>query len=67
MGWKFEKQFKRTKGRYHIVAFAIYILKISILRQKKNYGKFKYFTLQKYNLRKNALKQTKIFQDIRTL
>jgi len=39
----------------HIVALPFYILKISILRQKKNYyGKLKYFTLQNYNLQKNS-------------
>ncbi len=27
--------------------------------------KFKYFTMQKYNLQKNPLKQTKILQDIK--
>jgi hypothetical protein len=46
---------------------AIYIK--SILRQKKkNYGKFKYFTMQKYiNLQKEKnppLKETKILQDM---
>ncbi len=29
--------------------------------------KLKYFTMQKYNLQKNALKETKILQDIITL
>jgi hypothetical protein len=33
---------------------AIYI-KTLILRQKKNYGNFKYFTMQKYNLKKKVL------------
>jgi len=28
----------------------------SILRQKKNYGNSKYFTMQKYNLQNNPLK-----------
>jgi hypothetical protein len=32
----------------------------SILRQKKNYENFKYFSMQKYNLQKiNPLKETK--------
>jgi len=31
----------------------------SILRQKKNYGKFKYFTMQKYNLSKKKALQKK--------
>jgi hypothetical protein len=38
-----------------------------ILRQKKELRKLKYFTMQKYNLQKNPLKQTKILQDIITL
>jgi hypothetical protein len=29
--------------------------------------KLKYFTMQKYNLQKNLLKQTKILQDIKAL
>jgi hypothetical protein len=36
----------------------------SILRQKKNYGNSKKFTMQKYVLQKNPLKETKILQDI---
>jgi hypothetical protein len=31
----------------------------SILRQKEELWKFKYFTMQKYNLQKNPLKETK--------
>jgi hypothetical protein len=39
-----------------------------ILRQKEELWKFKYnFTMQKYNLQKNPLKETKILQDIITL
>ncbi len=30
-------------------------------------AKFKYFTMQKYNLQKNLVKETKKFQDIITL
>jgi hypothetical protein len=41
-------------------------LKRIFLRQKKNYEKFKYFTMQKYNLQKNPLKETKILQNIIT-
>jgi hypothetical protein len=40
----------------------IYIKKY--LNANKELRKFKYFTMQKYNLQKNPLKQTKIFQDI---
>jgi hypothetical protein len=39
----------------------------SILRQKEELQKLKYFTMQKYNLQKNHLKETKILQDIITL
>jgi hypothetical protein len=41
---------------------AIYI-KIYIKRKEDIWG-FKYFTMQKYNLQNNPLKQTKIFQNI---
>jgi hypothetical protein len=35
-------------------------MKKGILRQKKNYENSKYYTMQKYNLHKNPLKETKI-------
>jgi hypothetical protein len=35
-----------------------------VLGQKKNSGNSKYFTMQKNNLQKNPLKETKILQDI---
>jgi len=35
--------------------------------QKKNSAKLKYFTMQKYSLQKNPLKEIKILQDIITL
>jgi hypothetical protein len=39
-----------------------------ILRQKKEeLWKLKYFTMQKYNVNKNPLKETQILQDIITL
>jgi len=41
---------------------AIYI-KIYI-KAKEELWKLKYFTMQKYNIQKNPLKETKIFQDI---
>ncbi len=45
---------------------AIYIKKY--LKAKEELWKFKYFTMQKYNLIKNSLKkETKILQDIITL
>jgi len=34
---------------------------------KEELGKFKYFTMQKYNLLQNPLQETKILQDIITL
>jgi hypothetical protein len=35
--------------------------------EKKNNGNSKYFTMQKYNLEKNLLKETKILQNIITV
>jgi hypothetical protein len=50
----------------HIVAsLAIYLKKY--LKAKEELWKFKYFTMQKYNLQKNPLNETKILQDIITL
>jgi hypothetical protein len=44
------------------VAFAIYMEKY--LKAKEELWKLKYFTMQKYNLSKTPLKETKILQDI---
>jgi hypothetical protein len=44
---------------------AIYIKKY--FKAKEELCKFKYFTMQKYNLQKNPLKETKILQEIITL
>jgi hypothetical protein len=44
---------------------ATYIKKY--LKAKEELWKLKYFTMHKYNLQKNPLKETKILQDIRTL
>jgi hypothetical protein len=44
---------------------ATYIKKY--LKAKEEIWKLKYFTMQKYNLQKNPLKETKILQDIITL
>ncbi len=41
---------------------AIYIKKY--LKAKEELWKFKYFTMEKYNLQKNAFKKSKILQDI---
>jgi hypothetical protein len=40
----------------HNVTFAIYFLKVCILRQKKNYGNSNNFTMPTYNLQKILLK-----------
>jgi hypothetical protein len=53
-----------TRGVSHC-GFAIYIKKY--LKAKEELWKFKYFTMQKCNLKKNPLKKTKILQDIITL
>jgi hypothetical protein len=39
----------------------------SILRQTKELWKLKYFSMQKYKVLKNPLKETKVLQDIKTL
>ncbi len=44
----------------------IYIKNI-YLKAKEELWKFKYFTMQKYNLQKSPLKETKILQSIITL
>jgi hypothetical protein len=44
---------------------AIYIKEY--LKAKEELWKLKYFTIQKYNLQKNPLKETEILQDIITL
>jgi hypothetical protein len=53
-----------TRGVSHC-GLAIYIKKY--FKAKEELRKFKYFTMQKYNLQKNPLKETKILQDIITL
>ncbi len=53
-----------TRGVSHS-GLAIYIKKY--LKAKEKLWKLKYFTMQKYNLEKNTLKETKILQDIITL
>jgi hypothetical protein len=47
-------------------ALAIYIKK-KYLKAGEELWKFKYFTMQKYNLQKNPLKETKILQEMITL
>jgi len=53
-----------TSGVPHC-GIAIYIKKY--LKAKEELWKLKYFTMQKHNLQKNPLKETKILQDIITL
>jgi hypothetical protein len=53
-----------TRGASHC-GLAIYIKKC--LQAKEELWKFKYFTMQKYNLQKHLLKEAKILQDIITL
>jgi hypothetical protein len=53
-----------TRGVSHC-RLAIYIRKY--LKAKEELWKFKYFAMQKYNLKKNPAKETKILQDIITL
>jgi hypothetical protein len=48
------------------VALPFYIKK-KYLKAKEELWKLKYFTIQKYNLQKNPLKETKILQDNITL
>jgi hypothetical protein len=55
---------KQTRGVSQC-ALAIYIKKY--LKAKEELWKLKYFTMQKYNLQKVPLKETKILQDIITL
>jgi hypothetical protein len=50
-----------TRGVSHC-GLAIYIKKYR--KAKEELWKFIYFTMQKYNLQKNPLKETKILQDI---
>jgi hypothetical protein len=53
------------QGVCHTVALP-FTLK-SILMQKKELWKLKYFIMQKYKVQKTPLKETKVFQDIKTL
>jgi hypothetical protein len=55
---------QKTRGVSHY-GLAIYIKKY--LKAREELWKLKYFTMQKYNLQQNPLKETKILQDIITL
>jgi hypothetical protein len=61
LGGKFLKQ-----GVFHTVALP-FTLKSIFKAKEEELWKFKYFTMQKSNLQKNPLRETKIFQDIITL
>jgi hypothetical protein len=52
-----------TRGVSHCGQLAIYMKNLKF-KAKEELWKFKYFSMQKYNLRKNPLKETKILQDI---
>jgi hypothetical protein len=54
----------KTMGLSHCDV-AIYIKKY--LKAKEELWKLKYFTMKKYNLQNNPLKETKILQDITIL
>jgi hypothetical protein len=56
---------RNNKRCITLVGLAIYIKKY--LKAKEELWKFQYFTMQKYNLQKNPLKETKILQNIITL
>jgi hypothetical protein len=58
---KIEK--KRTRGVSHH-CLAILHFKSILHAKEEELWKLKYFTMQKSNLQKNPLKQTKILQDI---
>jgi hypothetical protein len=57
-------EFGKTRGASPY-SLAIYVKKY--LNAKEELWKFIYFTMQKYNIKKNPLNEIKIFQDIITL
>jgi hypothetical protein len=59
------QQIQQKQGGVSHCGLSIYIK--SYLKAKKELQKLNYFTMQKYNLQKNPLKETKILQDMRTL
>jgi hypothetical protein len=58
----YSKTPKETMGVSHY-GLAIYIKKY-LKAKEEELWKYKYFTMQKYNLQKIPLKETKILQDI---
>jgi hypothetical protein len=55
----------KQEGVCRIVALPIYIKKY--LEAKEELWKFKYFTVQKYDLQKNPLKETRFLEHVITL
>jgi len=51
----------KTRG---LSRYGLAIYNKKYLNTKEELWKFKYFTMQKYNLEKNPLKETKILQDV---
>jgi hypothetical protein len=62
--WLHHKIKKKTRGVSHC-GLAIYIK--TSLKAKKELWKHQIFTVQKYNIQKKTLKETKMLQDIMTL
>ncbi len=63
--WEISTQQTNKRGVCHTVALPFTFK--SILMQKDELWKLKYFIMQNYNLQKNPLKEIKILQDITTL
>jgi hypothetical protein len=64
------QQFQESSSKHKTRGVSHYGLAISVekyLKAKEGLWKFKYFTMQKCNLQKNPLQETKILQDIITL
>jgi hypothetical protein len=55
---------QKMRGVSHTLALPFYMKKYH--KAKEGLWKLKYFTMQKYNLQKNPLKETKILQDFIT-
>ncbi len=64
--WRFKRPKLRKQRVYHTVALPFTFKNVNG-KISKGLWKLKYFTMQKYNLQKNHLKETKTLQDITTL
>ncbi len=62
--WLYLTKLKNNKGVCHTLALPFTTLKNIYLKANEELWKLKYFSMQKYNLQKNPLKETKILQDI---